>query len=104
MTTTTTTTTTTSTITGRTTIGEKSVTCQARDGKFKGEKILVEEPFICDNSIQCDDGADETKCDEEYISKMIFTIKDKHRCNSVYLNITRADGSTDRFYPQRGIR
>ena len=71
---------------------------------FKGELIFVEEPFICDNSIQCDDGADETGCDGEYIRKKIFTINDKHRCNSVYLNFTRADVSTGRFYPQRGIR
>ena len=84
--------------------GKKSVTCRARDGRYKGEKILVEEPFICDNSIQCDDGADETGCDEEYVRKKIFTIKDKHRCNSVYLNFTRSDGRTGRFYPQRGIR
>ena len=65
---------------------------------------VVEEPWICDNSIQCDDGADETECDEEYVRKKIFTIKDKHRCNSVYLNFTRSDGSTGRFYPERGIR
>ena len=89
---------------GEDSTGRKSVTCQARDGRFKGKKILVEEPFICDNSIQCDDGADETGCDEEYVRKLIFTINDKHRCNSVYLNFTRSDGSTGRFYPERGIR
>ena len=83
---------------------KKNVTCRARDGRFKGELIFVEESFICDNSLQCDDGADETGCDEEYVRKKIFTIKDKHRCNSVYLNFTRADGSTGHFYPQRGIR
>ena len=83
---------------------KKNVTCRARDGRFKGELIFVEESFICDNSLQCEDGADETECDEEYVRKKIFTINDKHRCNSVYLNFTRADGSTDLFYPQRGIR
>ena len=77
--------------------GKKSVTCRARDGKFKGKKIV-------DNSIQCHDGADETGCDEEYIRMLIFTINDKHRCNSVYLNFTRSDGSSGRFYPERGIR
>ena len=84
--------------------GKKNVTCLARDGRFKGELILVEESFICDNSLQCEDGADETGCDEEYVRKKIFTINDKHRCNSVYLNFTRPDGSTGRFYPERGIR
>ena len=63
---------------------------------------MVEESFICDNSIQCDDGADEIGCDEEYVRKKIFTIK--HHCNSAYLNFTRSDGSTGRFYPLRGIR
>ena len=83
---------------------KKSMNCSARAGKFKGELIFLEEHFICDNSIQCVDGADEAGCDEEYIRKKIFTINDKHRCNSVYLNITRSDGSIGRFYPQRGIR
>ena len=64
----------------------------------------MEEPFICDNSIQCHDGTDEIGCDEEYVRKFIFTINDKHRCNSVYLNFTKSDGSTGRFYPERGIR
>ena len=76
--------------------GKKSVTCWARDGRYKGEKILVEEPFICDNSIQCDDGADETGCNEEYVRKKIFIIKDNYRCNSVYLNFTRSDGTHPR--------
>ena len=84
--------------------GKKQVICRARDGKFKGEPIFVEEHFICDNSLQCMDGADEAGCDEEYVRKKIFTINDKHPCNSVYLNITRSDGRTGHFYPQRGIR
>ena len=84
--------------------GKKNVTCLARDGIYKDQLIFVEERFICDNSLQCVDGADEMGCDEEYVRKFIFTIKDKHRCNSVYLNFTRSDGSTGRFYPQRGIR
>merc|ERR1712192_106775 len=85
---------------------KKSMTCVARAGKFKGQLILLEEHFICDNSIQCLDGADEdeAECDDEYVRKKIFTINDKHPCNSIYLNFTRSDGSTRRFFPQRGIR
>ena len=87
---------------------KKGMNCVALDGRFKGKVIFLdsklEEHFICDNSVQCADGADEAGCDEEYVRKKIFTINDKHRCNSVYLNFTRADDSTGHFYPQRGIR
>ena len=79
--------------------GEKLM-CTARDGKFAGKKVCLEEKYKCDNFLQCEDGKDEEDCEREYLDKGIFTRNDWHRCRSPFLNITR----TGKFFPMRAIR
>ena len=83
--------------------GKKSIDCVSRDGRFKGETIRVPEKFICDNTLQCAGGEDELNCKEEYIVKRIFTVSERFTCPWPYLNVTRPDNSSGKFFPYRGI-
>ena len=68
--------------------GEK-VTCVARSGKWRGQKICVEEEFICDNTLQCMGGEDERigeeeDCTMEYFKKKIFKPSELFVCTSTF--------------------
>ena len=63
--------------------GDK-VTCVARSGKWEGEKICVEEEFICDNTLQCMGGEDENDCDMEYFTKKIFKPSEFFVCKRTF--------------------
>lgn len=82
--------------------GEKLM-CTARDGKWAGNKICLEEKFKCDSYAQCLGAEDEEKCEEEYLLRGIFTPNDRHICKSPYLE-TNKTGITGKFFPMRAIR
>ena len=56
----------------------------ARSGKWEGEKICVEEEFICDNTLQCMGGEDENDCDMEYFTKKIFKPSERFVCKKTF--------------------
>ena len=56
----------------------------ARSGKWEGEKICVEEEFICDNTLQCMGGEDENACDMEYFTKKIFKPSERFVCKKTF--------------------
>ena len=83
--------------------GEKLM-CTARDGKFAGKKVCLEEKYKCDNFLQCEDGKDEEDCEKEYLDKGIFTRNDWHRCKSPFLVTRTEENKTGKFFPMRAIR
>ena len=78
--------------------------CRARDGKWAGENICLKKEFLCDNYIQCEDGKDEERCEDEYLRKGIFPRDYNFVCKSPFLEITTEENKTDRFFPMRAIR
>ena len=78
--------------------------CTARDGKWFGDKICLEERFKCDNFLQCLDAEDEKDCEEEYLKKGIFTPNDQFLCKSPYLETRTEENKTGKFFPMRAIR
>ena len=78
--------------------------CTARDGKFAGKKVCLEEKYKCDNFLQCKDGKDEEDCEKEYLDKGIFTRNDWHRCRSPFLVTRTEENKTGKFFPMRAIR
>ena len=78
--------------------------CTARDGRFAGKKICVEKKFQCDNVLQCQDGADEEKCEEEYIKKGIFKRDQRIICRSPFLRISNKKNKSGKFFTMRAIR
>ena len=67
--------------------GDK-LTCIARSGKWEGQKICVEEKFICDNTLQCMGGEDEDEirfgCKEKYFEKNIFKKSEQFVCHRTF--------------------
>ena len=83
---------------------EDELMCTARDGRFARKKICVEKKFQCDNHLQCKDGKDEEKCEEDYKKKGIFTREHRIICRSPFLIITSEENQTGKFFPVRAIR
>ena len=81
--------------------GEK-LKCIARDGRFVGLEICVPSEFICDNTLQCQGGEDEDKCEVKYIEKKIFSVNEGVICTSRSLNLTKIGNGTGHFFPYRG--
>ena len=67
--------------------GEK-LSCVARGGKWKGQKICVEEEFLCDNTLQCLGGEDEDECETEYFKKKIFKPSELFVCKRTFKYLT----------------
>ena len=84
--------------------GEK-LSCKARDGKWAGETICLDEKYICDNTLQCSQGEDEApaRCRREYIEKKIFTASESFPCPMPSLNTSGPDSQISFFFPLRGI-
>ena len=57
-----------------------ALTCTARDGRWKGETICLEEKYLCDNTFQCEEGQDEApvqhSCHTKDVAKKIVSRKD----------------------------
>ena len=57
-----------------------ALTCAARDGRWKGETICLDEKYICDNTFQCEEGQDEApvqhSCQTKDVAKKIVSRKD----------------------------
>ena len=81
-----------------------ALTCEARDGRWAGETICLEEKYICDDTLQCAEGEDEApvrdSCRKEYIRKKIFLPGETFPCTTHTLDIP---GSPNPFAPLRGI-
>ena len=56
--------------------------CTARDGKWAGRKICLEEKYRCDNYVQCTEAEDEYNCEARYCEKGIFPKNDRYVCKS----------------------
>ena len=84
--------------------GDCAVRCTARDGRWKGETICLDEKYICDNTLQCEEGEDEApvrqSCRKEYVKKKIFLAGQTFPCPTHNLTI---NGSKIPFAPLRGI-
>ena len=81
----------------------ENLKCIARDGKFMGYEICVPSDFICDNTLQCQGGQDEDKCEARYLDKKIFSVNEGVICTSRSLNITKIGNGTGYFFPYRGM-
>ena len=80
----------------------ENLKCIARDGRFVGRKICVPSEFICDNTLQCQGGEDEDKCEVKYIEKKIFSVDEGVICTSRSVNLTQIGDGTGHFFPYRG--
>ena len=78
--------------------------CRARDGKWAGRNICLKKKFLCDNYIQCEDGKDEERCEDEYLRKRTFPRDYNYVCRSVSLSIKKEKNETGKFFPMRAIR
>ena len=78
--------------------------CRARDGKWAGENICLKKEFLCDNYLQCEDGKDEERCEDEFLRKRTFPRGYNFVCRSVSLNISNEKNETGKFFPIRAIR
>ena len=83
---------------------KKDLMCRARDGKWAGRNICLKKKFLCDNYIQCEDGKDEERCEDEYLRKRTFPRGYNFVCRSVSLNISNEKNETGKFFPMRAIR
>ena len=80
----------------------ENLKCIARDGRFMGFEICVPNDFICDNTLQCQGGEDEDKCEVRYIEKKIFSVDEAVVCTSRSLKLTKIGNGTGHFFPYRG--
>ena len=80
-----------------------ALTCTARNGRWKGKTICLDEKYICDNTLQCEEGEDEApvrqSCRKEYVRKKIFLAGETFPCPTHNLTI---NGSKIPFAPLRG--
>ena len=71
--------------------------CTARDGKWAGRKICLEEKYRCDNFVQCTEAEDEYNCKARYFEKGIFSKNDRYVCKSPSVPLKTKKNTTGKY-------